>query len=212
MAKLSINLLPPEIAKLRHQDKKRLLVNQISIGFLGLMILITIAVIGARLYENTAFRKQESQNEDVKGVISTYKKEETLAVSLKNRVDKITSLNSQSSVQSKAFLLITSLLPEGVTLSALTADSQNKVIFEGTTTNLKSFQDFFGRVNNPKDNQGYISTVKVDSITVNQEGEIRFSISFNFINNNKAVVTNNPSASNSPKPSSASSSATVGSP
>lgn len=179
MDKLRINLIPPEIKERAKKDAKRLLVNKISVGFLGLLILVTAGILGIVVYQKASLGQVSSSIEQEKNKINSFRDTEAVLKLLKNRVDTINQFTENRYKQGEIFNLITGLFPQGVQLESLQINKTAKVVVSGQTPDTDSLQQFFNNLTDPKTNEGKITSVKVENLNKTQLGGIRFDLTIN---------------------------------
>lgn len=179
MDKLKINLIPPEIKEKARKQAKRSVIIRISIGFLGLLILITSGILGVIIYQNLTLQTLNAQLEQEKTRIATLKDKEAVVFFLKNRIDSINKYTANRYSQTEVLELLESLTPEGVNLANLTLDKNNRVALQGDTTSTLALDVFFNSLTDPKENEGKITKVSVESLGKTQSNKVRFSLVIN---------------------------------
>lgn len=176
MDKLKINLIPPEVREKAKKEAKRSVITRISVGLLGLLILVTAGVLAVTIYQNATLQSLNQDIENEKSNIGNLKEKEALAFFLRNRIDSIDKFASTQNTQSELFTLIVGLFPDNVNLISLQIDKSDKVVIQGETNSTAPLDVFFNRVIDPKTNEGKIASVLIDSLNKGQTGTIRFSI------------------------------------
>lgn len=179
MDKLKINLIPPEIKEKARKQAKRSVIIRISIGFLGLLILITSGILGVIIYQNLTLQALNTQLEQEKIKIASLKDKEAIVFFLKNRIDSINKYTANRYTQTDALELLESLTPEGIDLANLMLDKTNRVALQGETTSTLALDVFFNSLTDPKRNEGKITKVSVESLGKTQNKKIRFNLVVN---------------------------------
>lgn len=179
MDKLKINLIPPEIKEKAKKDAKKSLSTRISIGLLGVLILVTIGVIGVSIYQSVTIRNLNNDIETEKSQLSELKDKEAVAYFLKNRIDAINKFSTTQNTQNEVYDLITSLLPPGVVILALQIDKSDKVFVQGETGSSKSLDVLFNNLSDPQTHTGKIASVSIESVSKNRTGVINFTLTIN---------------------------------
>lgn len=179
MDKLKINLIPPEIKEKAKKASKRSLVIRVSIGLLGLLILLTSGILSVIIFQSVTLQSLNSNLEQEKAKVANLKDREAVVYFLKNRIDTINKFSATRYSQSEIFELITSLYPEGLNVLSLQIDRSKKVQLQAETSSTKSLDDFFQNLTNPKVNEGKIASVSVEGLNRGQSGVIRFNLIIN---------------------------------
>lgn len=174
--KITINLLPIELTLSKKERDRRNLINRLSIGGLILVIFIAAAVLIVRIGQTVKLQNLTSEIDNSKNSVQGYKEREGLLTILKTRLDGINSVAQLDPVQSQAFNVVISMIPDDIDIIEFKADKGGLVTLSGQTTNLFSLKSFFNNLVDPKVNQGKVSTVKIDSLS--QRGDqVRFDLS-----------------------------------
>lgn len=179
MDKLKINLIPPEIKEIVRKDAKRILINKVSIGLLGLLIFLTAVILAVVVYQKASLNKVNSSIEQTKAQINKNVDKEAILKLLKNRLDTINQFTENRYKQGEVFKLISSLFPPGITMDSLEIEKTSKVAISGSTEGTTSMQNFFNNLTDPKMNEGKIASVSIESLSLSQKGGIRFDLKVN---------------------------------
>lgn len=177
MDKIKLNLLPPEIKELAKKHAKQSLVNKISIGLLGFLILVTSSILAGVIFQGVSLNSLNTQIEKEKARIGREKDTEAVVRLLKNRIDTINEFSGKKYKQREVFDLITGLFPQGVNLNSLQINKTPRVVLQGETGSTIALQDFFDNLTNPKNNEGKITAVVVENMNRNLQGRINFELS-----------------------------------
>lgn len=176
MDKLKINLIPPEIKEKKKKEAKRSVVNRISIGLLGVLIIVTAGVLGVIVIQSTTLNSLNADIEAEKGKIGALKDKEAVAFFLKNRIDTIGTFSDKRYKQGEYYQLISSLRVGGVEVQSLQIDKSDKISLSGETYSTTSLAEFFKNLTDPGKNEGLIIGVNVESLSRTATGAIRFSL------------------------------------
>lgn len=179
MDKLKINLIPPEIKEKKKKDAKRSVVNRISIALLGLLIIVTAAVLGIIVVQNTTLQRLNTDIESEKSKISGLKDKEAVIFFLKNRIDTISNFSDKNYKQGDYYELMTGLVPQGVNLLSLQIDKSDKIALNGDTVSTEALGAYLSSLTDPAKNDGLINYVAVESLSRTAAGVIRFSFLVN---------------------------------
>lgn len=176
MAKISINLLPPEIIT---KELKRASFYKIQVAGI---IIILVSIFSASM--TLALRILQSHNATVVQAkltqtqqrISDLKDTQAALLLLKNRLTVIDKYLGSSSNQLSMYRLIDKLIPASITINEVTVDKEGKVVllaFVPTSASLDSLMD---QLTLKENNEGKISQVSVESLNRGKDGFYRISL------------------------------------
>lgn len=176
MDKLKINLIPPEIKEKAKKAAKSAVVVRLSVGLLGVLILITAGILAVIIYQSVTVQALNSDIEKEKEALVPLKDKEAVVFFLKNRIDTINKFAATQNTQNELFEIITGLLPEGVSLLVLQINKSDQVVLQGETNSSISLDNFFNNLTDPQTHDGKVASVSVESLNKGQTGVIRFSL------------------------------------
>lgn len=179
MDKLKINLIPPEIKEKAKKAAKSAVIFRLSVGLLGVLILITVGILMIIIYQGVTVQALNSDIEAEKQALTPLKDKEAVVYFLKNRIDSINKFVVTQNTQNELFEIITGLLPPGVSLLALQINKSSQVVLQGETNSSVSLNNFFNNLTDPQTHDGKIASVTVESLNKSQTGVIRFSLMLN---------------------------------
>lgn len=179
MDKLKINLIPPEIKEKKRKEEKRSVINRISIGLLGILIIITASILAVIVLQNATLQSLNAAIETEKTGIAASRDKEAVAFFLKNRIDTIGTFTDDRYKQGEFYELVTKLIPAGIDVNGLQIDKSDKITLTGETFSTKSLADFFKNLTDPSMNEGLVSTVSVETLSRNNTGSIKFGLVLN---------------------------------
>lgn len=181
---ISINLLPRELLEENKRTVQRPWLSRVSIGLIIVSIIATVGVFGLGISQAAGLNNSLQDVSELESKISSLKDKEGLLTVLKTRLDKINTLSSDETIQTKAYLITTSLMPSDVKLTNLSISKGNKVALTGDTNSVTSLETFFNNLVNSPDK---VSSVKLESLSRTVRGDIRFDL--NFALNGKGVAS-----------------------
>lgn len=179
MDKIKLNLLPPEIKEQAKKASKQALVNKISIGLLGVLVLGTSSILAIVIFQAASLNNLNSDIEKEKGRIGQLRENEAVVRLLKNRIDTVNLFDKKSYKQAQVYDLITKLLPQGINVSILKIVNNPKVVLQAETNNTVALQNLMDNLADPKKTEGKITLVTVESLSKNLNGRISFELSIN---------------------------------
>lgn len=177
MDRISINLLPPSLKENKQLNRKKKLVNQVSIGFLGILILITISLIVATVFQNNSFKKEFQMVDSLQKKINDLKESEAAVIILKKRLATISQLNQKQYPQPSSYLLVASLLPPDVFIQSFNIDKSNIVSVQGNAVSAADMQKFFDNLSDPTANEGKVTKTTISNLSRGPTPRLIFDLS-----------------------------------
>lgn len=179
MDKLKINLIPPEIKEQAKKEAKRSLLIKISIGLLGILILVTAGILSVIIFQSAVLKALNADLESERTKIASLKDNEAVVSFLKNRISTINQYATGHYEQGEVYDLINKLVPSDVSVSSLKIDKTKIVELQGNTFSTTSLDTFFKNLIDPKVNEGRIASVSVESLSKTQKSNVGFNLSIN---------------------------------
>lgn len=143
---------------------------------LVVMIMITALTLGFGLYQDLSIKKLEEELTQTQAQIASLKDKEGVVTVLGGRLAKIISLSKKESKSAKAFILISDLSEGKVKIQNFASDKDTKVRLSAEAPAVANLDEFFASLNDPKQNQGLISSVKLDSL-----GKAKGNLTFDLV-------------------------------
>lgn len=176
MEKISINLLPPEIEVSAQQKSNKDILVTVSISLLVLSIVVSAIMLGFELYQKSNLSKTEQNLKELKNQVALLDEEEKLNFVLKNRLQGISTIYPRDIFQSKSYNFLTSLIPQDLRFLVYSVNRTGKASVSGDTISNPALGTFFDRLTDPASNEGRINTTNIDSLSLVQNGRIRFDL------------------------------------
>lgn len=176
MDKLKLNLIPLELKEQAKKEAKRSLVVRISLGLLGLLILITFGVLAAAILQGLELSKINAQLDQHKTEVASLKDKEAVISFLKNRIDAINTFTNNRYKQAEILELVERQFPGGVNLVALHIDKSTKVLVQAQTSDTKLLKQFIDTLTDPQNQEGKIASVSAQNVNLSQDGKINFDL------------------------------------
>lgn len=176
MDRISINLLPVGLKESKQLLKKKKLINLISISVLGILVVITGVLVVLSVIQNRQVSSETAELSSFESTISSLKEREAAAVILKKRLGAVSTIIKQKYPQTDSFLLVTSLLPEQVSMQVFTTDQANMVSLQGNSPDAASLQKFFDNLTDPKINEGKITQTEINNLNRGTSPQLGFDL------------------------------------
>ncbi|MBI2011552.1 hypothetical protein HYS91_02170 [Candidatus Daviesbacteria bacterium] len=164
MDKISINLLPPELAQIQKRKEYISFINKITIVCLSIAITVTASVLGYSLVKNQELEKLNSKIANIQNQINDLKDQEGYLFLLKQRLSLINGLISLPNPTLDGANLITSLIPAGVSLLSINSERsvQIGITIEANSTN--SLRNLLNNLIDTNTNRGKVTKVRIENI------------------------------------------------
>lgn len=176
MNKLLINLLPSEFAVEKKREHKQGLVIRSSISVLILMIIVTATVLGFNIYQQLNIKKAEQELLSTQEKVSSLKDKEWLVFNLKNRLVKINQLSTTDSMESKAYLYVSGLIPSGIVFNSFATEQSSKVRLSGKAQDSAYLEEFYDLLDREKKSLNKVTAVKVDNLSQLKDNQLSFDL------------------------------------
>ncbi len=176
MAKISINLLPPEI--IAKQLKKA---SFYKIQFAGIVVILTAIFLSSltvalRILQSHNITVVQAKLSDTQQKISDLKDTQASLVLLKNRLVIIDQYLGVSSRQSLMYKLIDKLTPSSVVINEMNVDKEGKVVLLAFVPDSLSLDSLIDQLTIKENNEEKISQVAIESLNRGRDGYYRISL------------------------------------
>lgn len=176
MDRISINLLPPELSKVKKKNIKEELVIKSSLFVLVAMVIATSVLFSLVVASGQELKKQTASEEDFKAKLNQFKEQESLALLLKGRLGTINTLIQKENPQVKAFNIVNRLKPDGIKILTLNTDKGNLATFQGETSSPQSLQDLLNNLSDPSIHENKVKSTNVESLNYNANRKVIFNL------------------------------------
>lgn len=176
MSKISINLLPTEMAAVERQKSKKTLIIRISSASILVVILISSIAFGFGITKTTQQKKQSQDLESLKQQVAALKDQEGYLLLLKKRLDTVSGLQNEDAKRIEAFNLITTLIPEGIKVLNLEIAKNGSIALSGESIGTSNLGLFLDILTNPQKNKDKIANIKVESLSKSKTNTYQFEL------------------------------------
>lgn len=176
MARISINLLPPEI--ITRELKKA---NFYKIQFAGIVVILTFVFLASltvalRILQSRHISEIQAKLTQTQQRVSDLKSTQASLLLLKDRLTVIDQYLGVPSKQASIYKLIDKLISSSVTISAMTINKAGDVVLLVLVPDAPSLDDLIGKLTTKDNNEEKISQVGVESINRGRDGFYRMSL------------------------------------
>ncbi|MBI2040339.1 hypothetical protein HYT18_04670 [Candidatus Microgenomates bacterium] len=176
MAKLSINLLPPEFNAEQVKKTKFYKIQAAGVAAILVMSFLASISVALRILQSQNIRQVQAQVSQEEQRIDGLKNRQASLLILKNRLTAINRYLGVSSQQSVIFNLIDQLLPSSVSVTSLTVDRSGGVLISAVIPDSLTLDETIAALISEDANQGKISRVEIESLNRGRDGIFRLSI------------------------------------
>lgn len=175
MAKISINLLPPEIMVQELKKAKFYKVQLVGIVVILVMVFLTSLTLALRVLQNQSMVVTQATLAQEEQKVSDLKETQASLLLLKNRLNIIDQYYGKASKQSSMYLLLDKLIPVSVLINAITIDKNGGVVLLITAPNALVLDNLVSNLTNKDTNEGRISQVSIETLNRGRDGFYRVS-------------------------------------
>ncbi len=172
-----INILPTEKEDQAKEKTKRSLVLKLTIGVIVLVILITSATFGYKVYQGN---QQENNNLEIAKAtqqISLLKDQEGYLTLVKKRLNSINNLQTQQSQELIALNVMFNLLPNNISITSINSSRNGTVLISGVASDTTALQELIDVLSDPKINQQRLTKASIENLSRDTLGNFKFDVS-----------------------------------
>lgn len=173
---IKVNLLPLEVILLKRQGVKLIIINWLSIGVLVFLIFLTSIVLTLRISQRTDLTKAQNSLNYVQDQIGKQNTKEGELLMLKQRVDKIRSINSGDIKQRAVFNLITSLLPYSVLIHDFSVDKSGNTVLSLSSADINLLDGLITDLIDKEKNSDLVDKIRMDGLALGQDSLYRLNL------------------------------------
>lgn len=175
MAKISINLLPPEITT---QELKK--ANFYKIQFAGIVVILVMVFLASltaalRILQSRNITEVQAKLDQTKQRIVDLKGTQASLTVLKSRLTVINQYLGISSKQTSLYRLVDRLIPSSVAVNVVTIDKSGEAVLVAVVPDSLSMDNLIHNLTTKEKNDGKISQVSIESLNRGRDGLYRIS-------------------------------------
>lgn len=175
MAKISINLLPPEIKAQELKKAKFYKVQFAGIVVILVMVFLTSLTLALRVLQNQSMVVTQATLAQEEQKVTDLKDTQASLLLLKNRLNIIDQYYGKISQQSLMYQLLDKLIPVSVLINAITIEKSGGAIILMTVPDALVLDNLVDNLTNKDTNEGRISQVSVETLNRGRDGFYRVS-------------------------------------
>lgn len=173
--KILVNLLPPDVVLMQKEAGKLSLVNKFSIGALLLLVFMTAGTFAIRLVQGSDINQTNQSVVLAESRIADLKDREGYAVVLKNRLNSIENLTTDTR-KVNAFNSIVSVAPADAQIALLSLDKDGVLVMTVSSASLNALESMLRNLGEASKGNGLISKVELENLSKGRDGIYRYSL------------------------------------
>ncbi len=176
MAKISINLLPPEIITREIKKTKFYKVQAIGVAIILVMVFLASLTMALRILQSQNITEVQAKLGQAEQRVSNLKSTQVSLAVLKNRLTVINQYLGVPSKQASLYKIIDKLIPDNVVMSAINISKTNEITLLALAPDPVSLDTFVSNLSEKEMNEGSFSNVSVESLNRGKDGFYRISL------------------------------------
>lgn len=176
MAKISINLLPPEILAEQIKGSKFYKIQLIGIAVILLLIFLSSLTVALRILQSHNISEVQAKVDAAQQQISGLRSTEASLLLLKNRLAIIDQYLGVPSKQSSIYTLLDKLISSSVAINSMTIDKTGDAVLLVSAPNSDNLESLVESLTIKESNEDKISQVSIDSLNRGRDGLYRVSL------------------------------------
>lgn len=176
MAKISINLLPPEITAAEKKKSRFLRIQFIGIIVILTMIFFTSLTVALRILQTHNISLIQAKVALAEQQVSDLKDTQVSLFLLKDRLSTIDKFFGVSSKQTAMYQLLDKLIPKNVIINSVNIDRSGSVTLNVLAPDSATLDILITNFTTKDTNEGFITQVLMDSINRGKDGFYRISL------------------------------------
>ena len=175
MAKISINLLPPEIIARELKEANFYKIQFVGVAVVLMMVFLASLTVALRILQSRNITEAEAKLTQTEQRVTDLKNTQASLFLLKNRLTVIDKYFGVPSKQSSLYQLINKLMPPSVVVNTIDVGKSGEVVLQAVVPDSASLDDLMNNLTVKDYNEGKISQVSVDSLNRGRDGYYRIS-------------------------------------
>lgn len=177
MAKIVINLLPPEIITQELKKARFYRIQFIGIVIILIMVFLTSLAVALRILQNRNISVAKAQLSEKEERVSGLKDTQASLLLLKNRLAVINKYMGVPSKPSSLYRLIDQLIPVTISVSSVSIGKTGDITLSVLAADSANLDDLINNLIVKDNNKGQISQVSLESLSRGRDGLYRVSLS-----------------------------------
>ena len=175
MAKISINLLPPEIINKELKKTKFYKIQFVGIAIILTMIFLASLTVALRILQSRNITEVQAKLTQTEQRVSDLKSTQASLFLLKNRLTVIDKYLEVSSQQSSTYKLIEKLIPPSVVVNSITINKSDEAVLLAMVPDAATLDNLVSGFTVKENNEGNNIRVSLESLNRGKDGFYRIS-------------------------------------
>lgn len=176
MAKISINLLPPEIMEKELKRARFYQIQLIGIIIILFVFFLTSLVMVLRILQSRNISIIQAALTEKEREVTDFKDTQSSIFILKDRLNVIDKFFGITSEQASLFKLLNKLIPESAKINGISIDNAGSVTLLATVPDSTVLVALLSNLSQKETNDGRIKVISVDSLNRGKDGFYRISL------------------------------------
>lgn len=176
MAKVLINLLPPEFTAEELKRTKFYRVQSFGITAVLLMIFLSSLTVSLRILQSQGIEIIQGRVLGAEEKITDLKEKQASLIFLKNRLDILQKYLGTQSKTVSLYQFLTNQIPNSAQMDSVSVDKEGNMLALLHFQDILEFDNFIANLLDPEKNEGKIKEVSLDSLSRGRDGLFRVSL------------------------------------
>lgn len=176
MAKISINLLPPEIISQELKKTRFYKIQFAGIGVILVMVFLTSLTLALQVLQSRNITVVQAKLAEEEQRVSSLKDTQAALLLLKDRLSVIGQYLGVPSNQSSLYKLIEELTPPSVIVTSVSVNKTNDVTFSVLVSNSVNLDNLLDNLTNKDNNKDAFRQVSIESLSRGRDEVYRMSL------------------------------------
>lgn len=175
MNKISINLLPAELAVAEKKQFHKVWIIRITVLVIGVVSLVAALALGLVIFKNSEQSQVNLQLKQAEQQVASLNEQEGYLTLLRQRLDSVISLQQKENKQTQGLSSITQIIPEEITIGSLAVDRNGTILLSGLSNGVIGINSLINALGSS--NQNNFTKTSIDSLAKGAADSYRFDMS-----------------------------------
>lgn len=176
MAKIAVNLLPPEILTEYAKRKKFYKIQFAGVTIFLIMVFLASLIVALRILQSRNVVEVQARVSEQQQKVSSLQGVESAVLVLKNRLTVIDRYLGVPSKQALLYQTVDKLIASSATINSITIDQSGNAVLLITVPNATVLDNIVSTLTTKESNENKISQISLDSLNRGRDGVYRISL------------------------------------
>lgn len=176
MAKISINLLPPEIIVEQIKRAKFYKIQFVGVVIVLVMVFLASLTVALRILQSQNIVLAQAQLDEAEQKVSNLKSTQASLFILKNRLAVVSKYLGVPSKQSSMYKLVDKLISSAAAINSITIDKDGNAVMLLSVSDSLILDDLINNLSQKESNEDKIDQISIDSLNRGRDGLYRLSL------------------------------------